>query len=167
MASDSPCSTCAFRPGADANREVDNRLRGQIAALSGNPFYCHHGLDWKAGNRAIGDALAVDKNQAALLNAGIPKAALIRATLPLLEGHSVTVCEGWKAEIRRLKSRGLFNDPETNQLRRQVGAIAFAELDGFLREGIDAGEKAKHRANLKECLSVLRADVEELPKIND
>ena len=47
MSSRTPCSDCAFKPGAGAYKEPYNRLKGIICSLGGIPFYCHDKIDWR------------------------------------------------------------------------------------------------------------------------
>lgn len=42
-----PCETCAFREDCETFDEPLNRLKSMICAMSGLPFYCHKGYDWR------------------------------------------------------------------------------------------------------------------------
>lgn len=78
-----PCDSCAFHPGAAAHNELYNRLRGEICAITGVPFWCHHGKD---GTDYTNSSKFVSRSE-------------IRA-------RGMRVCEGWKAEVRKHVAAG-------------------------------------------------------------
>ena len=62
------CATCAFRAGTEANRHPLTLLTATGCVISGEPFYCHEGLEsddadpttacagWAAARRAVARA---------------------------------------------------------------------------------------------------------------
>jgi hypothetical protein len=130
----SPCSTCAFRAGAGANKEVYNRLRAMVAALGAVPFTCHHApdgreLNWKAGPIEYVNSLSGRRD--------------------------IRVCAGWKSEVRKLARRGRFRDLAA---RTRFRAVASFMLDG-IQEAVNAPEPEKPPlfAALRELLRFLTA----------
>lgn len=105
----SPCDSCAFREGSETfEREPYNRFRGQIAALSGLPFFCHHGLNWR-GPMAIRKGLVFDMDG---------------------KVQHVKICAGWRAEV------ALHITPATpdRRIRRGLGQAILDQLDAAIAE---------------------------------
>lgn len=115
----SPCSTCAFGKSGGAADEVQNRLRGQVCARAGIPFFCHHTrsgpeYDW------TGDPLGP-------------------MSIPIEERR---ICAGWKVATAELAKRpgGLLaidgldpDDAATLRLyQKWLGNEALKHLDEFL-----------------------------------
>jgi hypothetical protein len=134
LAPNQQCDSCAFRPKAKtgAASEVHNRLKGQICALSGVAFSCHHApdgreLDWR----------------------GSP-ADFIRS----LNGRrDLRVCAGWKAAVHGFVRRGYF---KSNRIvRHALGQYAMHQMEIFLGKDIDAAEKEEARVELGRTLMIL------------
>jgi hypothetical protein len=112
----SPCDTCAFREGSETfEREPYNRFRGQVAALSGLPFFCHHGLNWRKP-MAIrrGFAFDVDGNV-----------------------ERVKVCEGWRQQVTKHIKPGM----KDRLLRRGLGQATMDQLEAAIAETGKAEKK--------------------------
>lgn len=101
------CHGCAFKEGSAANREPNNSLRGMIAALGGVPFFCHESLDWK-------------NQSGAFSNDGIPR----------LPGVRPRICNGWRAEVKRLAAAGRFSSGRL--MLRSLARAALTALEEFL-----------------------------------
>jgi hypothetical protein len=96
------CSSCAFRKGCETyEKEPYNRLKSMIAALGLVPFFCHRGFDWKNTKGMMPPAGARN------------------------------VCEGWKAEVQKLKAKGHYADPEIRKLRKIAAGSALVSLETF------------------------------------
>lgn len=94
----SACDTCAFRPGPGAHEEPYNRLRSNICAMSGVPFFCHEGIDWRGQ-----DAMS---------------------RLPgLLHSGDAHICAGWKERVSLAIPRGR-EHAGCRQLRKLLGGLA-------------------------------------------
>jgi hypothetical protein len=122
------CSSCAFRPGcATYDKEAWNRLRSTISALSGRPFFCHKGLNWRKP-MAVKNGIVVDT-----------------------EGNSrrLKVCQGWKNEVVKHVRPGIEHRAERIR-RRRYGSMAMEWLQLWL------DEKNPHfKARLQRRLNVL------------
>lgn len=109
MSSNSACDSCAFRPGSVTHdKEPYNAFRGQVAALSGLPFFCHHGLNWrKRILTKFGHALDCDGKI-----------------------QRLQVCAGWKEQVRGTIT------PATKKrmIRRGLGVLIMDELDAAIAE---------------------------------
>jgi len=107
--SSNPCDTCAFREGSETHdNEPYNRIRGRIAALSGVPFFCHHGINHRVRTGIFhGQIFDVDGNI-----------------------EKLKVCAGWKAEVRQhitpTTARRLF--------RRELGRDTLQHLQAAVAE---------------------------------
>jgi len=123
----SPCEECAFSKKG-AGQEPYNSLRGKICALGPIPFGCHHGTDW-----ADSSSWSHDQVQLALRTTGI--------------------CQGWAAEVRRLKARGWYGPYRL--IRRAIArrALLFIELFTAAKQGTP--EKKKYLAQLKRMMRFL------------
>jgi hypothetical protein len=154
----SQCEGCAFKPGAAANREPWNRLRSMICALGGIPFYCHHGLDWKRGEKAVGDALVIIKHQAKLEEIGIPKAALLRARLPIKDGEKLHVCGGWRKAVGAIHAaHPTWFGGQDASVRRILALHALDSLEKWA--GLkDKKQKAEHWNFVKGAMDVILED---------
>lgn len=97
----SQCEECAFKPGAAANKESYNSLRGQVCALGAVPFFCHHNLNWQEDQRLwVGEKMKENCRAAG-------------------------ICQGWKQRVAELHKRGFFG--EFREIRRAV-ALACLQL---------------------------------------
>ena len=90
-----PCDTCAFGKAGGAT-EPHNRLKGQICALGGLPFFCHHApdgreLDWHGDSADYFRSLRNKKDR--------------------------RVCAGWKREVRAYRSRGFLESTASSAAR--------------------------------------------------
>jgi hypothetical protein len=102
------CEGCAFN--GDAAAEPYNRLRSEICALTGVPFYCHHGLDWTRP-LALKNGLVVD-----------------------MDGKSAkpVACAGWRDRMRanQLLPRGTSDMAILGRMvRKGKGKDALATLE--------------------------------------
>lgn len=136
-----PCETCAFnKPGSGgAANEVNNRLKGQICAHGGIPFFCHHDrsgqeYNWKTG-------------------------MLGPLELPPAERR---ICQGWRGAVAKLNADGQFfrgmenADDRGALLRYQRGLAndATALIDAYLAEREPAAKETL-RAKLEDhCRAV-------------
>lgn len=105
----SPCDTCAFREGSETfEREPYNRFRGQVAAMSGVPFFCHHGLNWR-GPMAIrkGKVFDVDGNV-----------------------ERLQICAGWRKNVVKHIRPGM----KDRLLRRGLGQACMDQLEAAVAE---------------------------------
>jgi hypothetical protein len=103
--STSPCDSCAFTPGAEANSEPHNNLRGQLCLLGGLVFYCHHD---RAG--ALQDLKGMRMAE---------RGALVR------EGKLV-VCQGWRREVQALAQAGYYL--ENQAIKRMYAELGLGAL---------------------------------------
>lgn len=128
----SACDSCAFREGSITfEREPDNRLRAQIAALGGIPFFCHHGLNW---NKPIavkrGFAFDLDGNH-----------------------QRLKICEGWRSHVARMISSRTKN----RSARRAFAQIALDDITAYRAED-DPKEKAMLLKELRHtCMQLVKA----------
>src|SRR5579863_867335 len=74
----SPCSTCAYGTAGGAAKEPHNRLKGQICALGGIPFFCHHAPDGRELNWHGGPA---------------------EYFASMRDRRDIRMCAGWKREV--------------------------------------------------------------------
>lgn len=128
------CDTCAFRKAntGGASSEVQNRLKGEICALSGVPFSCHHApdgreLDWRGTS-----------------------ADFMRS---LTGRRDLRVCAGWKAAVRRNLRRGYFK--ANRAVRRALGQYAIDQLQIFTSSDIDQVDKEEARIELGRTVRML------------
>lgn len=138
-----PCDTCALgticRSGDDrgAADEVRNRLRAEICARAGIPFFCHHSrsgpqYDWRAGG-------------------------LGPLSLPPGERR---LCAGWKARVKEVYPRDLVcSTPEdTAVLRRYqrgLGNEALDAVDRFIDEK-DPARKVERRKEMRDLIRAVK-----------
>ena len=111
-----PCESCAFREGAAAHNEVYNRLRAQICALTGVPFWCHHTT---SGADITGSSSFKTKAEVSAVG--------------------LRICEGWKREVVQNVKPG----PATFKrlVRRWKGEAILEMIEEFVRsEGEDKQE---------------------------
>ena len=120
MPDKSPCDECAFRPGAGAHEEPYNRLRGMICAHGSVPFFCHHGIDWRAQHTP--EFIARGREMA----------------------RRTGVCQGWKVEVARLNSTGFFNDG-FRSIRHAIAKQCLQTIDLFTNA---KGREKKRLRNL-------------------
>lgn len=99
-----PCSECAFRPGADAHEEPYNRLRGMICAYGAVPFFCHHKVPWR------------DKIKMMAFNREMARQA--------------GVCHGWRTQVGKLAASGFYGDGFL-VIRREVAKQCLVAIDQF------------------------------------
>lgn len=126
-----PCDTCAFGKAGGAT-EPHNRLKGQICALGGLPFFCHHApdgreLDWHGDSADYFRSLRNKKDR--------------------------RVCAGWKREVRAYRSRGFFG--KYRIIRRAVAQGALDSLVEFLADDTEAEEKLQAQHHLWRALRFL------------
>lgn len=146
------CSGCAFKPGAAANREQTNMLRGFFTALGAIPFYCHHamGYDEATGKYPAGASTALQILSNRKLRTSIE--ALGAKPIPIEFQKSIRVCGGWKAAVARLKSDGWFADARVNLVRRHYASSAARAIDKIT----DGNPKKVRRAGLKDLDTAVR-----------
>ena len=128
-----PCETCAFGKAVGAAGEVNNRLAGEICALSGVPFGCHHAPDGRELNWRHG-ALEFMKS--------------------LVNGkRDLRVCAGWKREVAKYAKQGLYK--KNRGIRMALGRYALDQLQIFLSRKVDPVEKEEARMELEKTLHQL------------
>lgn len=156
MNCDKQCEGCAFKPGAAANREADNKLRGVLTALGSIPFFCHSALGWHhdkpgypLGATQALDVLASRKLQKALHDAtgndplADPDLADFR--------KQVRTCAGWRASVARLKAAGWFANKDVNLIRRHVASSAARDLVGLSEKKQGRKQKAMRLKNIRKA----------------
>lgn len=121
------CEGCAFKPGADANKEPYNSIRAQVCALGPIPFYCHHDVDWKAQHGW--------------------NAAQLRESCRV-----AGVCGGWTAEVRRLHGRGFYG--EFRAIRQAVAKQCLFAIELFTSSE-DGPKKSEVRRTLFKMVRFL------------
>jgi hypothetical protein len=126
-----PCSTCAFRPGSvTREEEPQNRLRGELCALGGTVFYCHHGRDGAV--RDLGSSDYRTQARRALVQAG-----------------ETVICQGWRSAVRELAAEGYFK--ESPKAKRAFAQLGLGALQVFISE--EEGPKKRRAAEtLREAL---------------
>ena len=125
----SQCEGCAFKPGADANREPYNNLRGQVCALGAIPFYCHHNVNWEENQKLwVGDTLKQNCRTAG-------------------------ICQGWKSRVAELHKRGFFG--EFREIRRIIAQQCLSLIEHFTD---DKAEKKKIGKKIRRMLRFLAAE---------
>jgi hypothetical protein len=129
--STSPCDSCAFTPGAEANSEPHNNLRGQLCLLGGLVFYCHHD---RAG--ALQDLKGMRMAE---------RGALVR------EGKLV-VCQGWRREVQALAQAGYYL--ENQAIKRMYAELGLGALLMFTGEA-EGLEKERARDILYDVIMAL------------
>ena len=128
------CDTCAFKAGCVTHEsEPHNRLRGMIAALGGIPFHCHHSPSGDWHDLTLGE-----------LNAG--EAAALRKELP--------ICQGWRAEVKALASRGHFSRVAAD-VRKLVAVCALQAINRFLNPETNTA-KNEAMIDLERSLKLLK-----------
>lgn len=122
------CDGCAYKPGATANLEIDNRLRGKIAMLGPIPFYCHDNDAWRKGDRE-----------------GMKTRREFRES-----GYKI--CGGWSVAVAELAATGYFN--EARQATKVLATIAYQNLQEWiaLEPGPDRDEVQKQLITLLKRL---------------
>jgi hypothetical protein len=116
----SPCEGCAFTPGAAANKELRNHLKGVICLLGPAPFVCHHGQPW-------------DDPETHKLS---PRA---------LFGSGWQICEGWKREVAKLAKTGYY--AKFAEATRAIAQCALIDLDTVFKHGEFTGEDLAEKVN--------------------
>lgn len=117
------CHGCAFSPGAAANKEPNNLLKGILCAMGAVPFYCHESLvNWRETSaQTVQDLKAAVK-----------------------PGERLQVCAGWRAEVAKLHQVGWFKGEE-GQLRRELARTGVGALTRWLEPPVDSPERDKAR----------------------
>jgi hypothetical protein len=110
-----PCAGCAFGPGAAANKEMYNHLRGLICLLGPVPFVCHDGQDWKNPE-----------------NHKLAPAQFFRT--------GWKICEGWRREVARLAATGYY---EHTSISRGCAQAALNEIEILVSKEIDEEDRAE------------------------
>lgn len=127
-----PCDTCAFRTGAAAHSEVYNRLRAQICAITGVPFWCHHGFDWKTKSKYI--------------------------TRAEFRERGMRICQGWRDEVRKHVKPGL-EGALRRLIRRSKGEAILRMIERFIGlSGKSKKAKAAAHAELEAAIRSLHAE---------
>jgi hypothetical protein len=128
------CESCAFRPAGSpgAAAEVNNRLKGEICALSGVPFSCHHApdgreLNWRGSPADLFQSMNGRKD--------------------------LRVCAGWKLAVAEHARRGLFAAGRT--VRRALGIYGLDQLNIFLSRDIEPEEKEEAHLEFGRILKIL------------
>lgn len=119
------CDTCAFKKGAAANREPYNLLRSTVCALSGVPFFCHEGFDWRN----------------------------FRQGLPPREHRKV--CAGWQQNVRQLAAKGRFANEDRRRTLHVLGGLALEEIELGYGSDKTERDKMPHRTKLRRILTFL------------
>lgn len=109
-----PCDTCAFKNDSVTHGEPYNRFRGQVLAMAGLPFFCHHSHDYK-------------------------RPFIVVAGLAVQEGQEngpqrLQVCEGWRKEILNNNIRPGIAFHNERLRRRELGAEVLQTLEAALKE---------------------------------
>lgn len=127
------CSSCAFRKGCDTHdKEADNRLRSTIAAMTGVPFFCHSGLNYR-------DPLAITKGMIFDVDG---------------RRQPVKVCEGWKREVVKYATPGVEHH-RVRERRRMWGQLALRWVASFL-DATDPVMKDFYQRRLTVMVRMLR-----------
>lgn len=153
MSCSGQCSGCAFKVGAAAFEEIENRMTGAISAMAANPFYCHETLKWQG---------PADKTGVARETPAVMREKLLKITLP---GKEPRACAGWKAAVAELAVKGWFQG-QSAPLRRSIARRALHSLI-MVRSNQTRGRRTVSRKNramkdLTMYLQVLQADIEEM-----
>jgi hypothetical protein len=107
-----PCDSCAFRPGCETHEgEPYNRFRAQVAAMSGVPFFCHHGHDYRR-------PIAIKKGH---------------VSQDRSEPHRLQVCAGWKSQVVKDVPAGAEHHTQ-RIMRRTLGQQCLELLDAAIAE---------------------------------
>ncbi len=172
------CHGCAFKPGATAHQESNNRLKGAIAAIGGIPFHCHEKLGWTPDKNgypfregaltlATANLLAAPK----LIHDSPDLAAALsdctRTGLPpsTFEDDRALIgkrpmCEGWKAGVAMLARQGWFRDRTHRKIVRREAAEALVLLESLVSEK-DAERRKGVIAEIGDYIEVLVARLKE------
>lgn len=128
------CRGCAYKPGADANREPDNHLRGIFAALGGYPFYCHDSLGWskKGYAKDATQALAILSSRGVLIKLGASERLIESEVAEIRRG--MKACAGWKASVARLQAAGWFRKPGVALYRRYMARGASVAMERLTKD---------------------------------
>lgn len=129
------CDTCAFRAGCITHeKEPHNRLKALICALGGLPFYCHYS---DAGDWSSTSISKLNREESMTLRRDLP------------------VCQGWKAEVKRLAGVGHFR--KATRARRWVALHALRLVQRFI-DSDNPEEKADVERDLYRALDLLAED---------
>lgn len=152
MSCDTQCHGCAFKPGATAHQESNNRLKGAIAAIGGIPFHCHEKLGWtpekdgypggqgaieracedlRAAPKLIHDSPDLAEAFADCTPNGLPPE--IFADARKLLGKR-PMCGGWRAAVADLARQGWFRDREHRTALRRDANAALLLLESLVGE---------------------------------
>jgi hypothetical protein len=127
-----PCETCAFREDCETFGEPLNRLKSMICAMSGLPFYCHKGHDWR------------NTHIANMTNSEVKEFR-----------SSAQICEGWRRAIRERVESGAFT---AAPIRRYFGREAIRLIDKFL--SVEEPEKSEALGELEKVIELLAREPE-------
>jgi hypothetical protein len=149
------CSGCAFKQGAAANQEANNRLRGILTALGGIPFVCHSSIGWTPDKNGypLGAMNAIDvimspKLQKALKNVTGDDPL---ADPAMIEFRSqIRMCAGWRSAVARLKKAGWFASKDVSLVRRHAASSAARDLAGLSDKKQSKADKAMRMKNLRD-----------------
>ena len=130
--SKSPCSECAFSK-TGAALEPYNAIRAEVCALGPLPFGCHHGLNWNGSKM-----WTPDEQRANLRKSGM--------------------CEGWKARVRLLNSKGFFG--KYTPIRRAIAKQFLELLEVWLAETDEKEKSSQHRAMKRMLRFLASRDIE-------
>lgn len=145
----SQCHGCAYKPGAAANLEGQNFLRGVFAALGGYPFYCHQSLGWAPGQEhypeGAEEALAILSSRHMLIRAGACIDSIDRETADLR--RKLRICGGWRSAVRRLKASGWYSNPSVRYVRRHFAKTAAACVERLTKAAtVSPEERSREEA---------------------
>jgi len=129
-----PCESCAFRSGAAANTEIYNRLRSEICALTGVPFWCHHGKD---GTDFTSKTKFVTNAE--------------------LRSRGMRICEGWKRAVRQHVRPGL-TATFKRLVRRWTGEGILQLIDEFIDAEEGSAEKRDAHRRLDRAIRGLHRE---------
>lgn len=132
------CDGCAFKPGAAANKEPDNRLRGRLAVLGPFPFVCHESFDYDD-----------------------PAGKVIRSKADY-RAKGVQICGGWSAEVKALAATGYYK--ENREITKGLAQAGFDTLNDFLSIKDDQEMKDEARAILERIVKLLGRKVRKFHK---
>lgn len=121
------CDGCAYKKGAAANIEPDNRLRAAFAALGGYAFACHDSLGWKPGMdgypEGSKDAFSlILMSKEPLIKLGVDPKVIERQCAGVRK--ELRICSGWKSAVSKLNNAGWFPSPAIRFIRRHYAKQA-------------------------------------------
>lgn len=141
-----PCDTCAFGKSGGAADEAANRLKAQICAHAGMPFFCHHMRSGPQYNWSATDGLG-------------PLALVL---------NERRICAGWKQAVRNIVSPdgvlGFLREERPSdaailrRYQRDLGARALGALQRFLGEEDPVIKEAARMALEHHCRALFGAE---------